>query len=191
MSLKFIFAIISSLISIFCLIPYIIDTINGKTKPHSYSWLIWSILQTVGLISMLSAGAGIGILSLCIGAFFCIFIFILSLYYGTHNIKLFDKICLAGALVAVIIYFFIHDATLAIIVVVITDFIGFLPTIRKSYEEPKTETPITYILSAVAAVFAIAALSVFNFTTSIYLISLVISDGICGFIILYRRNRSI
>jgi len=191
MSLKFIFAIISSLISIFCLIPYIIDTLNGKTKPHSYSWLIWAILQIIGIVSMLSAGAGIGILSLCIGVFFCIFIFILSLYYGTHNIKLFDKICLAGALLAVIIYFFIHDATLAVIIVVITDFIGFLPTIRKSYEEPKTETPITYILSAVAAVFAIAALSVFNFTTSIYLISLVISDGICGLIILYRRNKSI
>jgi len=191
MSLKFIFAITSSLLSIFCLIPYIIDTLNGKTKPHSYSWLIWAILQIVGIVAMLSAGAGIGILSLCIGVFFCIFIFILSLYYGTHNIKLFDKICLVGALFAIIIYFFIHDALLAIVVVVITDFIGFLPTIRKSYEEPKTETPITYILSSIAAIFALMALSVFNFTTSIYLISLVISDGICGLIILYRRNRTI
>ena len=189
MNIKLVFVILSSLIGISCFIPYIQDIFRGITKPHSYSWLIWTILQITGAIAMVSSGAGIGATSLVIGAILCCFVFTLSIFYGTNNIKIFDIVCLIGALLAIIIYFFIHDALFSIIVVTITDIIGFLPTLRKSYEEPKTETPLTYILSSISSFFALGALSLFTLTTSIYLISLVISNGLCAFIILIRRKK--
>jgi len=188
MNIKLIFVILSSLVSISCFVPYIIDIFKGTTKPHSYSWIIWTILQTAGVIAMASAGAGWGIASLSIGAILCGFIFILSFFYGTHNIKTFDTICLIGALIAIVIYFFLHSAILSIIIVTITDLVGFLPTIRKSYEEPETETSLTYILSSISSILAIGALTIFNFTTSLYLLSLVLSNGICAIIIITRKK---
>src|SRR3989344_7828930 len=104
MNSQIVFATISSLIGIFCFLPYIRDIFRGKTQPHAYSWLIWTLLQTIGAGAMLSAGAGLGALSISIGALFCGFIFILSFKYGTHNIKTFDKICLVGALIAISLY---------------------------------------------------------------------------------------
>ena len=188
MNIKLIFAILSSLIGISCFIPYIYDIFKGITKPHSYSWLIWTILQIIGVMAMASGGAGIGVASLAIGAILCCFIFILSLFYGTSNIKIFDIICLIGALTAIIIYFLIHNALLSIIIVTVTDLIGFLPTLRKSYEEPKTETFLTYIISSISSLFALGALLFFNLTTSLYLISLVVTNGLCALIILIRRK---
>lgn len=190
MTTKTIFAILSSLVGISCFIPYTIDIFKGTTKPHSYSWLIWTILQVVGVIAMFNSGAGAGIASLAIGASFCGFIFILSLKRGTHNIKVFDKICLAGALIAIIVYFFLHNPLLSIIIIVITDFVGFLPTFRKSYEEPETESASTYSLSSISSILALLALSSLTITTSLYLMSLIITNGLCAIIIMTRKNKS-
>ena len=122
---------------------------------------------------MLSSGAGIGVASLSIGAVLCAFVFFLSLWYGTKNVRLFDTVCLGGALIAISSYFFLHDALLSIIVVSVTDLVGFLPTLRKAYEEPHTETALTYVLSSLSSVFAILALSTITVTTSLYLFSLI------------------
>jgi len=109
MNIKIIFAVLSSIVGISCFIPYILDIFKGKTKPHSYSWFIWTVLQTIGAISMFSIGAGLGVVSISIGAILCGFVFILSLKYGTHNIKTFDVVCLVGSLIAIFFYFFLHS----------------------------------------------------------------------------------
>lgn len=188
MNLQTIFAIASSLVGIACFVPYIRDIFRGKTQPHAYTWLVWTILQTIGVVAMLSGGAGIGVLSLGIGALFCFFIFLLSFKYGTHNIKTFDKICLVSALVAFFIYLFLHNALLSVVVVTLIDFVGFLPTIRKAYQEPKTETASNYGLSSASSALALCALTSFNITTSLYLITVVITNGVCAAIIMVRRK---
>ncbi len=188
MNIKVIFVIISSLVGISCFIPYIIDILKRKTKPHVYSWIIWTVLQLIGVMAMIDGGAGLGVMSLLIGAILCGFIFILSLFYGTHNIKIFDTICLIGAIISIIFYFFIHNTLLSIIIVTVTDLVGFMPTFRKSYEEPKTETISTYVLSSISSLFALFALSNITFTTSLYLISLIVSNGLCALIIFLRRK---
>ena len=59
-----------------------------------YSWLIWTILQIVGVAAQLKDGAGYGAWALGVGAFFCFAIFLLSFKYGTKNISKFDLFCL-------------------------------------------------------------------------------------------------
>ncbi len=188
MNIKIIFAILSSLVGISCFVPYILDIFKGKTKPHSYSWLIWMILQIIAAISMFSIGVGWGITSISIGAVLCGFVFILSLKHGTHNIKTFDKICLMGALVAISVYFFLHNPLLSVLIVAIVDFVGFLPTLRKAYEEPYTETLSTYILSFISTILALFSFSIFTFENSLYLTSLIITNAVCAVVIIFRRN---
>jgi hypothetical protein len=187
MDLKVFLAAASSVVGIACFIPYIRDVFRRKTKPHNYSWLIWTLLQSIAVVAMLGGGAGIGVASLAIGAMLCAFVFFLSLRYGTSNITVFDKICLAGALLATVVYVFLQDAFLSVLVVTFTDLIGFLPTFRKAYEEPYTETPSTYALSSLSSLLALGALASFTFTTSIYLTTLVITNATCALVIVRRR----
>lgn len=188
MNTKIIFAILSSIVAISCFIPYILDIFKGTTKPHSYSWFIWTLLQTIGAISMFSIGAGWGITSISIGAVLCGFVFILSFKYGTHNIKNFDVICLVGALIAMIFYFFLHNPIVSVLIITLVDFVGFLPTMRKAYEEPQTETISAYALSSISSILALFAFSVFTFSNSVYLISLIITNATCAIIIFTRRK---
>jgi hypothetical protein len=188
MNIKIIFAILSSITAVACFIPYIRDIFKGKTKPHIYSWFIWTVLQTIGAISMFSIGAGWGIASISIGAVLCSFIFILSFKYGTHNIKTFDAVCLIGALIAIVFYFFLHSPIISILIITLIDFVGFLPTMRKAYEEPETETLSTYILSSFSSILALFAFSIFTFSNSVYIISLIITNSICAGIILFSRK---
>ena len=186
--IHFIFALISSVLAIACFVPYIRDIFLHKTKPHSYSWLIWAIVETTAVAAMLSAGAAWGSATLVIGAVLCTFIFLLSLSYGTKNITLFDTICLVGALSASAIYLFLHNSFLSVVLAALIDFVAFLPTFRKMLQEPKTETVSTYFLSSFSSIFALGALRNFNFITSFYLITIIATNFSCAVIILIRRR---
>jgi hypothetical protein len=182
------FAAASSLVGIACFVPYLRDIFKRKTQPHSYTWLIWTLLQTTGVMAMLAAGAGIGIASLAIGAALCGFIFLLSLYYGTRDIKIFDTVYLIAALGVLGIYIFLRDPLFSIIAVAAIDFIGFMPTLRKAYVDSYSETASNYVLSAFSSLLALGALRVVSVTTTLYLVSLVITNGVCAAIIITRRK---
>jgi hypothetical protein len=184
-------ATLSSIVGIVCFIPYLRDIFRHTTKPHSYTWLIWAILQSIAAAAMWSGGAGVAVASSTIGAILCGFIFVLSLTYGTKNIKLFDTFCLVGALLTLVVYLFLHDALLSIILVTLIDFIAFLPTFRKTFVEPETETASTHLMSGVSNALAIGALANFTVTTMLYLTSIMIIDFVLGFLVLIRKKKKL
>lgn len=188
MEIKLLFGIISSIVAIVCFVPYLRDIFKKQTQPHAYSWLVWTILQTVGVAAQLKDGAGYGAWALAIGAVFCFTIFILSFKYGTRNITKFDGICLFASLIAIAIYFTLENPLWAIIVVAIVDFVGFLPTFRKGWEEPTTETPSTFALSALANFLSLLALQNYSTTTVLYIASLFITNSSFVSMIIIRKN---
>jgi hypothetical protein len=188
MTIQIIFAGVSSVISILCFFPYLRDILRGTTKPHSYTWFIWAALQTIVAQAMWSGGAGVAIASSVIGAVLCAIIFLLSLRYGTKNITTFDTVCFIGALCAMAAYLLFHDALLSVIFATLTDFIGSLPTLRKAYKEPRTETASTHLLSSAAQAFALLALSAFNVTTMLYVSVTMVLDFICGIMVVLRTR---
>jgi len=189
MDYKFLLGIISSVIAILLFIPYLRDIFKGTTKPHIYTWLIWTILQGIGAVASLKAGAGYGSWALIAGAAFCGLIVLLSFKYGTKNIQRIDTACLVLALIACIIYVFTKDPLYSVLIVTATDAVGYYPTMRKAYEEPYSETVSTYALSAFVNLLSIIALSVYSFTTVAYIGSLVLSNSLLVAITLCSRRK--
>jgi hypothetical protein len=188
MDFKIIFAGVSSIVGIACFSPYLRDIFRGTTKPHIYTWFIWATLQAIVAAAMWSSGAGVAIASSVIGAVLCSFIFALSFSYGTKNITRFDTICLFGALITLAAYLLFHDPLFSVIAATLTDIIGTLPTVRKAYKEPQTETASTHILSGVSGAFALAAIANFTLTTSLYLFAVTILDTSCGILVWIRQK---
>lgn len=187
-TIKYACGIIATVISVISFFPYLRDIFRKKTQPHSYTWLIWTILQVTGVVAMFNNGAGIGTLALAVGAVFCGFIFILSLKHGTRNITPFDTACLIGALAAIAIYFFLHNPVLSVIVITLTDFIGFLPTLRKAYMEPYTETLSLFVLGVIWSTFNIVAISAYSITTTLYPACILFANAICCCVLWARRK---
>lgn len=188
MDVKLFFGLFSSIIAVICFVPYLIDIFKKKTEPHMYSWLIWTILQTIAVMAQLKDGAGYGAWALLVGVFFCFAIFLLSFKYGTKNISKFDIFCLIASLFAILIYVNIENLVWAIIVVSMIDLVGFLPTFRKGYEEPFSETPSTFVLSAIANFLSILALQNYSLTTVLYIITLFVANSSFATMIFLRKK---
>ena len=187
MEFKLLLGLVSTLTACICYLPYLRDIISKKTEPHMYSWLVWTILQVVGAAAQLKDGAGYGAWALVVGAFFCFAIFLLSFKYGTKNISKFDLFCLVASIGAIGIYLFINNPVWATIVVATVDFVGFLPTFRKGFQEPFSETASTFIMSAIANALSIFALQHYSVTTVLYIGSLFFTNSSFATMILIRR----
>lgn len=188
MSIKLLFGILASVLAIFCFVPYIRDIFKKKTTPHIYSWFLWGTLQILGAIAIIIKGGGYGVLELLIGSLFCFYIFFLSFKYGTKNITKFDSLCFFLALFTILIWIFTKEPLYAVILISIIDFVAFLPTYRKGFEEPQSETISNYFLSSLASASAIFALSTYSFTTVFYLATLVATNIFFVALLFYRRK---
>jgi predicted nucleotidyltransferase len=68
------------------------------------------------------------------------------------------------------------------------DVFGYIPTFRKSYKDPWSETLATWVLFAMADIFSILALSKYNFLTVTYLATITVVN-ISFFIFCTSRRR--
>lgn len=187
MDYKIFFSVIAFLIGITSSFFYIRDIFRDKTQPHSYTFLIWTITQGTAAAGAFYGHGGYGAINLSIGAFVNFFIFLLSLKYGTKNINVKDKIALAAAFCAIIIWLLLDNPLLAVILVSIIDVIGYLPSFRKTYYEPWSETQNSWIGFTVANILAILALSQYNLLTLSYILAITACNVVMAVICILRR----
>lgn len=189
MDYKTVCGIIACIIGTACFIPYIADIYKRKTTPHIYTWFIWTTLQVIGVIAMLKNGAGFGVLALTTGSVLCGYTTILSLKYGTKNINSFDLICLIGALGSIVVYVVMKDPLFSIILISAIDFVGSLPTLRKAYTEPYSETVSMFAIFSVSGIFTMLAIKEYSVVTTLYPLTLIGINVLVTVIILFQRRR--
>lgn len=69
------------------------------------------------------------------------------------------------------------------------DFLGFMPTIRKSYRKPHEETLIHYVLAGLKFALAVVALDNYTLVTWLYPASLVAANLFFVFMLVARRRK--
>ena len=169
-------------------LPYIRDIFRGKTKPHLYTYLIWSIVTALAFFGQLSAGGGAGAWTTGVMAILTIFVLLLCFKYGTEDITFLDAVFLVGALVAIIPWWITNDPMYSVILATAIDVLAFFPTIRKTYNDPSSETLISYISNLIRHPLSILALSVYSVTTVVYPAALFVMNAILVLVIVFRRH---
>lgn len=187
MNIKIIFSIIACIVETVSFFPYFKNIFSKKTKPHIYSWLIWTLTQGTAATGIWYGGGGWGGLGLSLATLLVFCIFLLSFKFGTKNITKSDTIVLATAVTAIIVWWQLKNPVLAVLMVSAIDMLGYIPSFRKSYFEPWSETLTTWIGFIIADIFAIAALKNYNLLTLSYLVALLIANPILILICLVRR----
>lgn len=189
LDIKLVFAILAGLVIIIgAYLPYFRDMLRGTTKPHAYTWLIWSITQSTAVAGLFYGNGGWGAFALLIGTIFAFIVFLLSFKYGTKNITKGDTIILIAALLAIIVWWQLNNPLLSVLMVSIIDFLGYLPSFRKTFAEPWTETPISWAVFSITNILTVFALTQYNFLTLAYLITMTGANIILLAICLLRRR---
>ncbi|MDY0028632.1 MAG: hypothetical protein RBR86_01680 [Pseudobdellovibrionaceae bacterium] len=181
----------SALLGSSTLIIYIYTMIKGQSRPHIFTWLIWSILSAIGFAAQLSQNAGSGSWTLGLVAALCAAITLLSLKYGSKDFSRRDMIALACALGALIPWIILKDPILSVVLISIINAIGFYPTFRKSWRQPHQEHLIPYSLSSLAMTLSLFALNEITISTSLYTITAALSNMLFVVYSLWRRKMTI
>lgn len=191
MDIKIILASIAIVMTLVGYFFYFRDIFAGKTKPHAYSWLVWALLTAIAFAGQLHDNGGAGAWVTGVTAAISFIIFFLAIKRGEKNVTRSDKINLAAALLAIVPWLLIGDPLFSVILITIIDFLGFLPTIRKSWHKPHEETLIHYVLAGLKFVLAILALDNYTLTTWLYPASLVAANLFFVIMLVTRRKKHI
>jgi hypothetical protein len=190
MDVKTVVGITAVVLNIIAFGPYIIDTLRGKTKPHMYSWFIWTVITGMVFVGQVAGDAGPGAWATGCTVAVDLFIFLLSLKHGTADITRADKICVAGALAALGVWAISDSLVLSIILLTIIDTLAFVPTVRKILKSPSEETFITYPISSLRCLLSIAALSNYSIITGLYPFAMLAMYVLITIILLYKLPHS-
>lgn len=182
-------AIIASILAIAGNLPYLRDIIKRRVRPHPYTWLVWSIVSCIVFFGQLAKGAGIGALPTAASEIFTIIIFIFSLRYGFKNIKRIDTLFLIIALAGLIPWILTKDPTISVIIAVSIDVTAFIPTLRKTWLEPKSETSTLYITNVLRHILMLISLRAYNIATTLHSIAMITTNTLMTLIIKFRKNR--
>lgn len=169
--------------------PYIRDTFIGKTKPHIFSWLIWVITTSIIYALQVSAGAGPGSWVTLAVVIVLLIVLLLGLKNGNKNIKSIDIVFLLLALVSIPIWLIIKQPILSIILLSTIEMIGFLPTIRKSWNDPYSETLSLYTITTFRHGLSIFALAEYNIITWLFPVTWVFANAFFSAILIIRREK--
>lgn len=154
---------IAGFFSILCFVPYIITILRGKTRPNRATWWIWTVLSFVISLSYYFTGAGNTIWLPVCGGIGQLIIAILSLKYGEGGWSRFDRICLLGVGISLVLWRQFDSPFLALLFNIIVDCLGALPTIKKSYSEPETENLLTWSLYLIGSTLNLLAIERLSF----------------------------
>jgi hypothetical protein len=156
------FGFISGLLTIASFIPYLRDIFRLKTKPERASWLIWSITSGIAFTSQLAKGATYSLWLPGVDIVGLILVFFLSIRYGVGGFTKRDVIALIFVIAGLIIWSVTKEAAYALYIIICIDAIGSLLTAYKGFEDPQSETMLTWILASAAGLFALFAVGSMN-----------------------------
>jgi hypothetical protein len=188
MSLKLFFGILSIIPAIFAYFYYFRDIFDGRTKPHSFSWLIFGTLSANGFIAQVNAHAGFGAWATGLTSVASLTIFCLSLFKGDTNPSLFDWLLLGLSLTGFALLFVVNNKVLALYITLFALVAGFAMTIRKSYRKPEGETAKAFVLNTIKFIPSIFALSNFTFLTVAYPVTAAIGNAAIAWVIILRSS---
>lgn len=188
-NIKYIFGILAVVLTFVGYIPYIIDTIKGKTTPHIYSWFIWAFITFIIFFQQIAGNAGMGAWFTLATASLCLVEFILGLKGGERDITKSDTITFVVALIATGIWLFAKQPLVSNILLITINTLAVIPTVRKSWNKPYTETLFSWSIAGFRNILGIIALENYSILAWLYPVSsLLVNLGFTAMLIIRRKQ---
>ncbi|MFC1632929.1 hypothetical protein ACFL1U_02175 [Patescibacteria group bacterium] len=181
---------IAGVLSFAAFLPYIIDILRRKTRPNRASWWIWTVVGIMVLASYRSGGAEETIwvpISYTIGPFI---IALLAIKYGEGGWTTFDRNCLGGVGGSLILWVIFKAPLVVLCINLFIDFLGALPTIRKSVHEPEGESKLAWALWISGNIFNLFAVEKWTFAIAVHPVFMTFVSGTIAALVLWPRPSS-
>ncbi len=161
-----------------------------RTQPSRATWTVWAALGIVTALSYAASGATSTIWVPMVYAGYFTVIALLSIPYGYGGWNRWDLLCIFGALCAALIWWQFNSPQIALYMTILIDTLGLIPTILKSYANPRRENLLAWNLAFVASILNILAVqwSSATFAIVIYPLYMVMGNGLIASLLYLRKT---
>jgi hypothetical protein len=182
--------LISGILSIVMVIPYVRDIFRHTTKPERASWFIWAILAFISFFSQMAKGATDSLWLTGGQTVGVAIIFFLSIKYGVGSLaNRRDVIALIVAGGGLLLWYITRDAAYSLVITILIDATGGWLSIIKSYEDPGSETLSMWLMSGTSGILGALAVGSLNPILLLYPLYLVFINYTTVVAILLGRRR--
>ena len=168
-TIKIVASAAATIIALIAYVPYLIDMLKGKNKPHLYTWISICLVTAIVAYIQLIGGAGVGAIPTILGVAVDGVILFYCFRFGTKDIVFMDKVCLTASIIGVISYAILSNRPIvALAIVTIAEITSFIPTFRKTRNDPYSESLPSYYLLMLKLGLILVALQKYNLLTVSY-----------------------
>ncbi|TAL49041.1 hypothetical protein EPN83_02085 [Patescibacteria group bacterium] len=187
--LRSILGVIAGVITFLAFVPYIISTVKGDTKPERATWFIWAVVGFLLLTSYHYSGAVSTIWAAVTYFIGPLIVALISVKYGVGGWSVLDKVCLSGAAVSLILWYVTKSAPVALYINILVDFLGLIPTIVKTYNNPSSESRLSWSMSTIGNFVNLLAINRLTLSIIIFPAYFLLNTGTILLLILFRGSR--
>jgi hypothetical protein len=166
--MKEVLTVLATLLAIASFAPYIADTLRGRTKPHLYTYLIWTAVTVLVFAGQLEGGAGVGAWATGVVALLLLIVLLLCFKFGTSDVTRFDFALLILGLVAIIPWWFTKDPALSVMLATSINVFAFIPTLRKLWHDAASENLLSWVMNMLRHACGVGALATYTVATYFY-----------------------
>lgn len=169
-------------------IPYIVDVIRNKTKPRIVSWAVWCVLTAIAGLASLADQQYPAALLMLVATLETLAVVILGYRHGDRTFEKLDVVCFIGAIVGLLLWWISGSPAVAVIITVVIDLVGAVPSIVHSWKKPYEETWIAFLCSSLGGLATMLATNVWTITAVLYPLYIFVINVIFVVVIVSRRN---
>lgn len=174
---------IAGALALLQVVPYLLSILRGHAKPERATYAIWSVINLLATVSYIAVGARTTIWVSLAYTLSSILIFALSFKFGMDGLNKFDIFCLVMAGAGIVIWLVTKDPALSLYYYIGVKFLGYLPTLRKAYNWPKTENTLSWMMSAAASLLNLLAITSWTPQIAFYPIYGAIGDTLLAYVL--------
>ena len=158
------FIFVGLALSLYGGLHYFFDTIHGRVKPNKMSWGMWALAPLIAFAAELKQGVGLQSLMTFIVGFNPMMIFLASFINKKSYWKIssFDILCGVLSFAGLILWFVTKTGNVAIIFSIAADLLAGIPTLKKSFFEPQTESYEVFFYGLINAIITLLTIKIWN-----------------------------
>ena len=182
------FVYLAMFLSLLGVAGYIRDTLRGVTTPNRVTWGLWAlegvlafaieIKQHVGLAAGMTLMLGLGPVLVVVASF--------RHHHGVWRLTTFDVACGAISLAGILFWALVDAPTTALVSFVVADQVAALPTVRKSWLAPETETWWAFAMGSLNTGITLATLHEITTAGALFPGVIMVTDALLVILILTR-----
>lgn len=192
MELKAIFGILSAFFTLLGALLYLVSIYKKEINPHILSWIGWAFITLIGATAMFDSGSTWSTLFIFSNSLSCISVALYSIYkkVGTWSTTSYDYVFFGLGILGIILWQLFDAPILAIILSVLADLFFAIPTVIKTYKNPKSENARSWTPYCIAGIFGLLSIKTLNSTEILYPFYIFTLNFIVLIIILFKNKNS-